>query len=195
MTVALRWTVDDLRLFPDDGKRRELIDGELYVSTQPHWHHQGVADQVAFALETWNRRTKAGRVRSAPGIVFAKDDAVAPDVVWISRERLKTALGKDGKLHGAPELVVEVLSFGKDNEERDKELKLGLYSRRGVLEYWILDWRTQQVDVYRRQEAVLRRAATLYAEDLLTTPLLPGFVCPVAELFEGIPAEDTVEEE
>lgn len=191
MSVSLRWTTDDLALFPDDGKRREIIDGELYVSAQPHYHHQAVCSQVVYALLDWNKTTKAGQVIAAPGIVYARDEAVAPDVIWISHEWLKRALWLDGKLHSAPELVVEVLSFGSDNEARDKELKLGLYSRRGVLEYWILDWRTRQVDVYRRQDAALRLTATLFAEDTLTSPLLPGFACSVEVFFEDIPADAT----
>jgi Uma2 family endonuclease len=80
-------------------------------------------------------------------------------------------------------LVVEVLSPGGTNERRDREAKLKLYSRRGVLEYWIVDWRTQQIEVYRREQLALRLVATLYATDTLTSPFLPGFVCQVATLF------------
>ena len=79
--------------------------------------------------------------------------------------------------------VVEVLSAGAENERRDREAKLKLYESRGVREYWIVDWRLQQVEVYRREQALLRLAATLFAEDELATPLLPGFTCPVARLF------------
>jgi Uma2 family endonuclease len=85
-------------------------------------------------------------------------------------------------LHAAPELVVEILSPGATNERRDREAKLKLYSRRGVLEYWIVDWRAQQVEVYRREELALRLGATLYPADVLQSPLLPGFACQVATL-------------
>lgn len=186
--VDERWTVDDLEHFPvDDGNRYEIIDGELYVSKQPHYHHQMVCNQVAVALTVWNRDTRAGVVIPAPGVIFAVDDAVAPDVVWVSRETYARASQSDGKLHAAPELVIEVLSFGGRNEARDKELKLGLYARRGVQEYWILDWRARQVAVYRRHDAALRIAATLFAEDTLTSPLLPGFSAQVGDFFADIP--------
>ena len=81
-------------------------------------------------------------------------------------------------------LVVEVLSLGNDNERRDRELKLKLYSERGVQEYWIIDWRKQQVEVYRRDQAVLRLVNTLFPSDQLNSPLLPGFVYPLAQLFQ-----------
>jgi len=183
MNTALRWTSADLTVLPDDGKRYEIIDGELYMSRQSHWHHQRACGKVFAALEAWSVHTGAGEANLAPGVIFAEDDDVAPDVIWISHTRRTTALGPDGHLHAAPELVVEILSPGTTNERRDREAKLKLYSRRGVLEYWIVDWCTQQVEVYRGEELALRLVATLYTTDTLTSPLLLGFACEVATLF------------
>jgi Uma2 family endonuclease len=183
MSTALRWTSADLAVLPDNNKRYEIIDGELYVSRQPHWYHQRACAKICAVLEAWSMQTGAGEANLAPGLIFAEDDDVAPDVVWISSARRASILGADGHLHAAPELVVEVLSPGAANERRDREAKLKLYSRRGVLEYWIVDWRTQQVEVYRREELALRLVATLYATDTLTSPLLSGFACAIATLF------------
>src|SRR5207248_4248696 len=137
---------------PDDGKRYEIVDGELYVSKQPHWQHQCVCGRVFALLDTWNSKTKAGVANLAPGLIFGEEDDVAPDVIWISRTRLATALQADGKLHAAPELVVEILSPGSTNVHRDREAKLKLYSRRGVQEYWIISWQDQNVEIYRRED-------------------------------------------
>ncbi|MBI3733244.1 MAG: Uma2 family endonuclease, partial [Chloroflexi bacterium] len=117
------------------------------------------------------------------GVLFSDTDNVIPDVVWISQERLASLMDSAGHLTGAPELVVEVLSPGADNERRDREAKLKLYSVRGVREYWLVDWRVKQVEIYRRERAHLSLAVTLLAEDELTSPLLPGFACAVARLF------------
>ena len=183
MRTALRWTSADLAVLPDDGKRYEIIDGELYRSRQPHWHHQRACGKLFAVLEAWSVHTGSGEANLAPGVIFAEDDDVAPDVVWISQARRATALGSDGHLHTAPELVVEILSPGATNERRDRGAKLKLYSRRGVLEYWIVDWRAQQVEVYRREALALRLVATLYSTDTLTSPLLSSFACEVATLF------------
>jgi len=183
MHPTLRWTSADLAVLPDDSKRYEIIDGELYMSRQPHWHHQRTCMKFCTALEVWSVQTGTGEANLAPGVIFADDDDVAPDVVWISHTRRATALGPDGHLHAAPELVVEVLSPGSLNERRDREAKLKLYSRRGVLEYWIVDWRTRQVEVYRREQLALYLVATLHPTDTLTSPLLPGFACEVVTLF------------
>jgi Uma2 family endonuclease len=185
--VTSRWTSQDLALFPDDsGKRYEIVDGELYVSKQPHWHHQRICLRLGGMLDAWSLQTNAGEANAAPGLIFAEDADVAPDVVWISRERLARALHGDGHLHAAPELAVEVLSPGSTNERRDREVKLSLYSRRGVLEYWIVNWQERSIEIYRRESAVLKVVATLYENDVLESPILPGFTCRVSQIFMGI---------
>jgi Uma2 family endonuclease len=182
---TVRMTITDLEALPEpsDDTRYELIDGELHVSTQPSLEHQHAAGQACGALGAWSRRTGRGFAFFAPRVIFAEDEAVAPDVVWISAARLRTARGRDGKLHQAPELMVEVLSPGSANQRRDREHKLRLYSRRGVDEYWIVNCATREVAVYRRINEELRLVATLAADDGLDSPLLPDFTLPVNELF------------
>src|SRR5262249_3842428 len=144
--------------------------------------HQLVCYQVGFLLGVWNEQSEAGYITQEPGIIFADDTNVVPDVIWISRERLKTVLHSDGKLHNAPELVIEVLSSGAENERRDREVKLKLYSKHGVKEYWVINWHTQSLEVYRRADAVLTLAQTLEGSDTLESPLLPGFHCQVSRI-------------
>jgi Uma2 family endonuclease len=90
----------------------------------------------------------------ALGIIFSATDSVIPDVVWASNQRLEECLDQSGHLTDAPELVVEVLSKGVKDKQRDLELKRKLYSTQGVQEYWILDYQQQQIKVYRRKQAV-----------------------------------------
>jgi len=179
----VRWTTADLALFPDDGKRYEIIDGELFVTRAPRWSHQEVAGRIFAALDAWCFDTELGRAAFAPGIIFADEDNVIPDVVWASNERLNLLLDKAEHLTGAPELVVEVLSPGEKNEQRDKQLKLKLYSQQGVQEYWIVNKDLRQVQVYRRDNAVLTLVITLQETDSLTSPLLPQFACPLQKVF------------
>ena len=183
---TLHWTSDDLELFPDDGNRYEIVDGELYVSKQPHLHHQIVCGNVFDVLKRWSDQTQSGLPIFAPGVIFTNDNDVVPDVVWISNERLTAAFQKDGKLHTSPELVIEVLSPGSVNERRDRELKLKLYSRRGAEEYWVVSWQQRRLEVYRRQEGILELDKTLDENDILQSPLLPGFSCKVGQLFTSV---------
>ncbi|OYD98731.1 hypothetical protein CDG77_04545 [Nostoc sp. 'Peltigera membranacea cyanobiont' 213] len=183
ISERVRWTTADLELFPDNGNRYEIIDGELFVTRAPHWNHQKTCVRISTSLDTWSQTTGLGEVVTAPGIIFGDNDNVIPDVVWASNERLPLILDEAGHLTGAPELVIEVLSAGIENEKRDREFKLKLYSARGVREYWIVDWRNQQVEVYRREKATLKLVATLFNSDELNSPILPDFTCAIAQLF------------
>ena len=179
----IRWTTADVELLPESSNRYEIIDGELLVTRAPHWGHQKASTRAVNALDSWSLETGLGEAVATPGIIFTDADNVIPDLVWISQERLEAGLDDEGHLVVAPELVVEVLSQGTKNEQRDREMKLKLYGERGVLEYWIINWRSPQVEVYRRQDAALQLACTLFPGDEITSPLLPGFSCAVARLF------------
>ena len=180
----VRWTSADLELFAGDSANRyEIIDGELFVTRTPNWQHQRICINVGTILKLWSDEAGLGQVAVTPGIIFSESDNVIPDLVWVSDERLDQLLDEVGHLTGAPELIVEILSPGKKNERRDREAKLKLYSIRGVREYWIVDYKQQTVEVYRREEARLKLAANLFSQDELTSPLLPNFSCLVSQFF------------
>jgi Uma2 family endonuclease len=184
MAIGQRFTSADLEELPDrPGIRYEIIDGELQVSRQPTLGHQRAVGVSHSALDDWSVQTNRGEAFFAPGLVFADDDDVAPDVVWISHQRLSEAEDEKGHLRLAPELVVEVLSPGRANELRDQVLKLDLYRRRGVTEYWIVDWIRRMVQVYRRVGDDLSLVSTAGDGDTLTSPLLPGFSLAVTHLW------------
>lgn len=184
-----RWTIWDLERFEqtDDGTRYELIEGELYVQASPHFMHQFIGMRLTNALFTWSEEAKAGVVLPAVDVVFARDELVAPDIVWVAAGRLGEVLGSDGRLHAAPDLVVELLSSGWSDEHRDRVKKLDCYSRRGAGEYWIVDWRERLIEPHRRRGSMLRPAGTLREGDLLESPQLPGFCLDVAGLFSDLP--------
>ena len=187
MIAAEKFTSADLALMPEDGKRYEVIEGDLYVSRAPGYEHQFACLRISRFLDEWNDQSRSGIVLVAPGLIFAEDDDVIPDVVWISRAQFEHGIDKAGHLITAPEIVIEVLSPGKANEERDRQAKLKLYSRRGVQEYWIVDWMLQKVEIYRREQGRLKQTLTLLPQDSLESPLLPGFSCQVKSLFFSLP--------
>lgn len=183
---ALRWTSQDLELLPDDGKRYEIVDGELYVSRQPHLYHQIAIGKVFYLLESWSNEAQLGLPVITPGVIFSEDDDVVPDVIWISYKQLAVAYEKDGKLHRSSELVIEVLSPGVSNSRRDREVKLKLYSRHEAQEYWIVNWQERSLEVYRRKEGILQLYKIFEENDTLQSPLLPEFACLVNQFFTSI---------
>lgn len=180
---GVRWTTADLELLPDNGTRYEIIDGDLFMTRSPHISHQRTCGRIYRALDGWSESSGLGESFLGLGIIFTEADNVQPDVIWISHEKLTVSVDESGHLTAAPELVVEVLSAGKENERRDQEVKLKLYSIRGVQEYWIVNWRLQKVEVYRRENAQLQLIATLFSSDQLSSPVLPGFNCSVSQFF------------
>lgn len=180
----VRWNIHDLDLLPrGEDTRYEVIDADLHMTRSPHRLHQQVILKIARDLDLWSEKTGLGETILSPGVIFSEEDAVIPDLVWISKQRLAAVEDAAGHLTGAPELIVEVLSAGEDNRRRDRQAKLKLYSVRGVQEYWIVDRFARQVEIYRRDQAQLCLTMTLRSEDLLISPLLPEFSCRVDRFF------------
>ncbi|MBF2049549.1 MAG: Uma2 family endonuclease [Elainella sp. C42_A2020_010] len=161
-----RWTSADLELLPDsEWKRYEIVAGELLMTRAPHLGHQDAIGRIYARLLFWSEETQLGQPFLAPGVVFSDVDDVIPEVVWIKQERLAAIVDEAGHLTAAPGLAVEVLSPGWQNERRARELKLRLYSLKGVLEYWIVNWQLREIEAYRRESGQLQLIGTLRSED------------------------------
>lgn len=188
ITENKHWTTKDLDGLPDiPGTHYEIIDGVLFVSHAPHSNHQAVCSQLYHLFKLWDAGRRLGFSREGSGVIFSDDNNVIPDFLWMSRERWAIA-HQNGKFYAAPELAVEVLSSGSDNESRDREAKLGLYSRRGVSEYWIINWQTRELEIYRRpaENLPLQFVETLRDNDVITSPLFPSFNYTVNDVFEDL---------
>jgi Uma2 family endonuclease len=179
---GVKLTYDDFVLFPDDGKRHELIDGEHYVTPSPNLKHQAVSRNLLATIASFLRLHPIGRVYAAPlDVVFSHFDIVEPDLLYVSTARLEVLTAKH--VHGAPDLVVEIGS--PSTRRRDEKLKHQLYERFNVTEYWVVDPDIDVVRVYRLENGKYRRALELSLDhgDVLTTPLLPGLDLPLSEIF------------
>jgi Uma2 family endonuclease len=179
-----RLTLDDFMLFPDDGKRHELIDGEHVVTPSPNTRHQRVVQRLYLALgEHLSRHPEQGEAFIAPfDVILSFHDVVEPDLLVIGGDQTEILTSKN--VQGPPALVVEVLS--ESTRKRDEQTKRRLFERAGVREYWLVDPDLDLVKVFRRAEdARLPRVAelTLEERETLTTPLLPGFVLRLDALF------------
>ena len=181
---GVKLTYDDFLLFPDEGNRHELIDGEHYVTPSPNTKHQTVLGNLYWRIRSYLETHSIGRVFFAPyDVVVSKFDVVEPDLIYLSHERAAeviTAL----HVEGVPELVVEIGS--PSTRQRDETIKRHLYERAGVSEYWVVDPELDVVRVYRRVGDGFERPRELSLEagDVLTTALLPDLVIPLAEIFK-----------
>lgn len=140
-------TWKDAQQMPDDGLRYEAIGGELIVTPAPSLRHQDIVLRLALQLQALLVEPGHGRLWVAPvGVEFpATAEGVQPDLVFVSNER--RGIIADLTLKGPPDLVIEVLSPA--TSQRDRGLKLRLYGRRGVAQYWIVDPDADAVEVHR----------------------------------------------
>jgi Uma2 family endonuclease len=182
MTAQSLLTVADLDLMPEDGNRYEIIEGDIFMSRAPRLKHQLVVHHLDRQIGNYLADNPIGIVAPAPGVIFDEYNGVIPDLVFISNERRAQVAGGE-KITGAPDIVIEVLSPGPDNERRDREVKRRLYAKFGVREYWIADLENRRVEIYRLKDDVLEAIRTLGENDEITTDLLPGLRCSVQSIF------------
>lgn len=181
--AGVKLTYDDFLLFPDDGRRHELIDGEHYVTPSPNTRHQRISGRLHLLVGGWLQDHPLGQLFYAPfDVVFSRFDVVEPDLLYMSNERAAEIL-TDKHVAGVPELVIEIGSPG--TRKRDETIKRRLYERGGVAEYWVIDPDLDVIRVYRRSGESFQRPQELSAEagDALTTPLLPGLNIELTRIF------------
>jgi Uma2 family endonuclease len=179
-TPKIQFTYEDYLELPDDGKRYEIIDGELYMSNTPTTKHQLISGKFFGLLFIYLQSHPIGILMSAPlEVFFSKTNLAQPDVVFICNSR--GDIVKPEHVKGAPDLVIEVLS--PSTEKRDRTVKLKMYAKFGVQEYWMAKEKTATVEIYRLQKGELVLVARLGKSDVLTSPLFPGLEIPLAEIF------------
>ena len=180
--ASVKLTYDDFLLFPDDGKRHELIDGEHYVTPSPNTRHQRISGKLHLLIGAWLEAHRIGQLFYAPfDVVFSRFDVVEPDLLYMSNERAAEIL-TEKHVSGVPELVIEIGSPG--TRKRDETVKRRLYERTGVSEYWVVDPELDVIRVFRRRGETYGRPVELSAEaqEVLTTPLFPGLEVPLARV-------------
>jgi Uma2 family endonuclease len=182
MSSRVKFTYEDYLLFPDDGKRHELIDGEHFVTPSPTTKHQRVSVRLLNALENFLRQNRAAEVFTAPyDVVLSDVDVVQPDLLLVLSAHASIITEKN--IQGVPDLVIEILSEG--TRKTDEVIKRKLYERSGVSEYWIVDPELETIKIYRLTTQRFVRQAELSREagDALSTSLLSGLRIPLSEIF------------
>ena len=177
--TAIKFTYRDYVNTPED-KRYELLDGELILSEAPSRNHQGSQVNIGSPLYVFVRSNGLGVVYFAPRDVMLTDtDVVQPDLMFISNERLH--IDTERGVHGAPDLVVEVLS--PSTAERDRTFKRALYAMHGVKEYWLVDTAAKTIAVLLNTGDGFESVGAYGEGDTLVSPTLQGFSIGLDEVF------------
>ncbi len=134
-TTPYRLGYDDYLVLPDDGRRYEILDGELAVSPAPRPFHQTVSRRIQFVLYA-RELAGDGQVFNAPiDVLLSPHDILQPDLLFLTAEQAELVTGRG--IEGAPALIIEILS--PSTRRRDVLVKSQVYARCGVAEYWIVD--------------------------------------------------------
>jgi Uma2 family endonuclease len=175
------FTNDDVARFAtDEFCRYELIGGEIIVSTAPRYIHQLLSMRITSQFLKYLEKNLVGEILATPGLIFSEYDGVIPDLIFITHERREEILNEeDGKFHGSPEIVIEILSPGRVNARRDLQIKRELYEIFQAPEYWVVKPQQKEIEVFR-----LENKSEIYTENqILMTSLLPKFKLKIKKLF------------
>lgn len=174
----------DLQAFPEDNLRREIIDGELFVTAAPRVRHQRVVATLTRRLGNF-AEVNGGEVFPAPTDVFFADDSVVePDVLFVTAANLEKL--EKRFIRSAPDLVVEISS--PSTRKLEIVRKRELYERFGVPEYWYVDIEVDLIQVYRLSEGY-GTARILGRGDTIESVAVPGFSVAVDDVL-GAAEED-----
>lgn len=189
MSAQRRYTVADLAEFPPE-MRTELFDGVLIVdgvpvldrapvvTPSPFARHQRLCRRLSTAIDTYLDAHGGGEVFFEIDVIFDEHNTCRPDLIVVGDDQRDII---EGHVHGAPKLVIEILS----DPRHDRIRKRATYARFGVAEYWIVDPEADRIEVYRLDGDRYTKPTVLEPGEALTTPFLPGLEIDLTQLFRG----------
>jgi Uma2 family endonuclease len=143
MAVRNLLTYRDYLELPEDGRRYEILEGDLYVTAAPYPGHQRVVRNLTTLLDSYLAACQAGEILPSPLDVILdpspdpeeETNIAQPDLVYIDATGQSQVVGRG--IEGPPTLVIEVLS--PSTQRRDRGVKMRVYAERGVRYYWMVD--------------------------------------------------------
>ena len=181
---SIKFTYADYKSLPESmSERYELLDGELIMVPAPTTTHQRVSRNLGHLLWAFIREHELGEIFYAPcDVVLGQGDernVVQPDLLFVAKGRADIIVLEE--IRGAPDLVVEILSPG--TEEQDRSYKNTLYARSGVKEYWLVDPDAKSVELLCRGEKGLELHRTFKQTDTFTSKLIEGLAIELNQVF------------
>lgn len=176
--IKTKLEYSDYAQIPSDGKRYELLEGDLQVTPAPSPLHQRVSKRLQRMLEAYFEETGRGEIFNAPiDVLLSNHDVVQPDIVLVLNPEQISNRG----IEGPPFLLVEVLSPSTQNY--DRTIKAQRYAAMGVSHYWIVDPEAQQLECYRATKGAFEIVVQAKKSAILIHPDWPDLHLPLANLW------------
>ena len=168
----------DILAAPNDGKRYELLQGELFVNPAPSPMHQRVSSRLQRQLQDYFHERSIGEVFNAPiDVIFNPHDVLEPDLVVVADP---SHISKRG-IEKPPLLVVEILS--PSTRKVDRGIKSRRYAELGVPHYWIVDPDRKRVDCYEGAGGAFRLLVDAEGDSTMAHPAWDGLMVDLKALW------------
>lgn len=174
-----RMTLREFSALPEGPPNFEFEDGEVIRVPSPTVDHQDVVQELGHKVWQHARQRRLGRACMGVDVYLPDGRVFIPDVSYLSREHLHLLSAEDQKIHGVPDLVVEVTSSDPD---RDRVHKFRVYFENGVPWYWIVDGETLAIEEYRATPEGYHRVASVAGGEDFRPRLFTELVINLAQL-------------
>jgi Uma2 family endonuclease len=174
-------TYDDYVTFPEnDGIRKEIIEGELFMSPAPSIRHQKILKKLFKMIDNHVIKHNLGEVYFAPcDVILSHINIIQPDILYISNQNLKIL--KELNIQGPPDLVVEILS--PSTTDNDRIFKKRIYRKFGVKEYWIVDYEDNTIELWTLANQQVQFHVKAQATVLFESKILPELKIDLSLVF------------
>lgn len=177
-----KMSLEEFRNLPEGPPDYEFEEGEVISLARPHERHQLVLIRLGAALDSYVTQRKIGRIWPEIDVELTERRSCVPDLLYLAQEHLDR-MGNDGKIHGAPDLVVEITS--PCTVSRDRVTKFNAYLEAGVSWYWIIDPQELTLEEYNRHEdGYYWRTKSIDAGDIFRPDLFSGLELNLKEMME-----------
>lgn len=172
-------TIKEYRELPE-GSPYQLIEGELVMTPAPTPRHQRISSKLFKRIDAFVEKTSAGLLYYSPiDIYLEEENAYQPDIILVSTARKDII--KEDAIHGAPDMVIEILS--PSTAYYDLRKKFRVYERSGVQEYWIVDPEMLSIEIYGNEKGHFVQTARAEGEGEVESGVLKGLKVSVEGVF------------
>ncbi len=177
-----RMTKVEFWALPEGPPNFEFEDGVLILMPSPHGRHQDIASALARALQVYVVRNGLGRCWVAIDVELTEKLTYVPDLVFLMTDNLSRYSEQNGKIHGVPDLAIEIVS--RSNPGRDRVTKFNNYLAAGVPWYWLIDAESLVQEEYHAESGRYSRTAAAEAGEPFRPLVFPGLELNLKTLLE-----------
>lgn len=173
-------TYEDYKEIPDNGKRYQIVDGELTMSSAPNMFHQHVSLNLTYYLKDFLLKHPIGVLYEAPcDVVLSDIDIVQPDILFVLNEHKSIITNEN--VTGAPDFVIEIISGS--SRRLDIKVKKVLYELHNVKEYWIVDPDLDTIQKLLLQDKKFVDTGTYEINQTIFSDVIKGFSIELEKVF------------